>query len=160
MGYKLKPTKKSSKKKYSFTTTSDGKRICQTARAKEAWIDATRKKLYSGRSKEERKVYEWLPPVLRKQAECQYVIEYQSHVYFADIYLKRLKIAIEVDGEFHYSSAQIEKDKIRETHFAKKGIKTMRIRNEDVNTNAKLWEFIQSLMQLHIAARPNPSSWA
>lgn len=55
--------------------------------------------------------------------------------YIADFYLpKPYKTIIEIDGEYHLSEKQIEYDKRRDLYFKNRRIKTIRIKNEDVET--------------------------
>lgn len=53
-------------------------------------------------------------------------------IYFVDFYLPDLKIAIEIDGQYHNLISQKEYDKERERDMEWIGIKTIRIKNEIV----------------------------
>jgi len=57
--------------------------------------------------------------------------------YIVDFFCNELMLAIEVDGESHYSDEQIKKDKIRQTSLEQTGIKFLRFTNEDVKRNVE-----------------------
>ncbi len=57
--------------------------------------------------------------------------------YIVDFFCNELMLAIEVDGESHYSDEQIKKDKIRQTSLEQTGIKCLRFTNEDVKRNVE-----------------------
>lgn len=57
-------------------------------------------------------------------------------VRFADLFIKKYGLIIEVDGDYHFTPEQIEKDKQREEEiWSKKKIITLRFKNEDVVSN-------------------------
>ncbi|MBQ7873182.1 MAG: DUF559 domain-containing protein [Clostridia bacterium] len=53
--------------------------------------------------------------------------------YIVDFYCPSLKIAIEIDGNQHYSKEGIEKDKIRTEEINKQGIQIIRIPNKQID---------------------------
>lgn len=56
--------------------------------------------------------------------------------YILDFYLPKYKLCIEIDGKSHNGKFQKQYDEIRESLLGKKGIKIIRISNNDVqNTN-------------------------
>lgn len=67
----------------------------------EIWIRENRRKLISTRPKAERFLLEKLPRKYKKSAKIQHPIVVNDHVYFIDIYLPSIQVAIEVDGWSH-----------------------------------------------------------
>ena len=55
--------------------------------------------------------------------------------YIVDFYCKDLKLAIEVDGSFHYKEGQQEKDKIRQNRLESLGVVVIRFSDLDVRNN-------------------------
>ena len=55
--------------------------------------------------------------------------------YILDFYCPTLKIAIELDGNQHYSIDGMEKDKIRTEYLNEQGIKVIRIHNRQIDKN-------------------------
>ena len=53
--------------------------------------------------------------------------------YIVDFYCPSLKIAIEIDGNQHYSKEGIEKDKIRTEAINKQGVQIIRIPNKQID---------------------------
>lgn len=60
--------------------------------------------------------------------QAPFVID--GKIYFADFYLPKRKIIIEIDGKYHDSNSQHKYDKIRDSAFASYGIRTFRVPNE------------------------------
>lgn len=58
-----------------------------------------------------------------------------NKVYFIDIYVRSARLAIEVDGGYHFTEEQKEKDRKRSFDLASLNIKTIRIKNEDIESN-------------------------
>lgn len=52
--------------------------------------------------------------------------------YISDFRVRGLRLIIEVDGLYHSTPEQIEKDKQRDAHFREKGYRTLRYTNEEV----------------------------
>lgn len=52
--------------------------------------------------------------------------------FIADFYCEKAKLALEIDGGIHLEKGQIEIDIHREKVFSDRGIKTLRIQNNDV----------------------------
>ena len=55
--------------------------------------------------------------------------------YVIDFYCPQLKLAIEVDGECHFTEAGREYDRRRQEHIETFGIKFLRVMNSDVLSN-------------------------
>lgn len=96
----------------------------------EKWIKQNRSKLIATRTKAERYMLEKLPRKYRKSAKIQHPVVVNDHVYFVDIYLPSIQVAIEVDGWSH--ADRQEKDKIRDKELLSLNIKTLRISNTEV----------------------------
>jgi very-short-patch-repair endonuclease len=58
--------------------------------------------------------------------------------YIVDFYCKDLKLAIEVDGSFHFEDEHQEKDKIRQDRLESFGIHVIRFSDLDVRNNLDL----------------------
>lgn len=71
-----------------------------------------------------------LPRNIRQSAKIQRPIIVNDHVYFVDIYLPKIQVAIEVDGWSH--AAKQEKDDLRDKELLSLNIKTLRISNSEV----------------------------
>lgn len=52
-------------------------------------------------------------------------------IYFLDFFIPTLRVALEIDGIYHSSSKQNEKDSFRDKDFKTIGIKTIRISNDE-----------------------------
>lgn len=96
-------------------------------------------------NKFEDRVFNCLPPRLRNYALRQFPMVIDGHMFYADIYVKNYRIAIEIDGGYHGTKDQMVKDKERDTLFATKGIRVYRVSNEDVENPHKLRQFIDML---------------
>lgn len=55
--------------------------------------------------------------------------------YIVDFYCPSLKIAIEVDGNQHYSKQGFENDKFRTKEIGKQGVQVIRITNQQIDNN-------------------------
>jgi len=57
--------------------------------------------------------------------------------YIVDFYCAKKKLAIELDGDSHYTSDAQEYDKIRDEYINACGIKVIRYTNHDIMNNLK-----------------------
>ncbi|MGK7389158.1 MAG: endonuclease domain-containing protein [Candidatus Cyclobacteriaceae bacterium M2_1C_046] len=57
--------------------------------------------------------------------------------YIVDFYCKDLKLAIEIDGEYHYHDDQPKKDEIRQQRLEILGVRFLRFDDADVKQNIK-----------------------
>lgn len=105
------------------------------------WEKDTRERLLKESTKSERYLYSNMPQELKRSAQKQYKIHVGKKIYFLDFYLPKYKIAIEVDGGYHSTQEQIDKDDARDSDLRDIGIITMRITNEDVWSLDKRLEF-------------------
>lgn len=94
------------------------------------WIKNNRSKLIATRTRAERYLFSKLPRNIRQSAKIQHPIIVNDHVYFVDIYLPKIQVAIEVDGWSH--AAKQEKDDLRDKELLGLNIKTLRISNTEV----------------------------
>lgn len=74
----------------------------------------------------------------RKRVKRQQKFIIHNRVYFVDIYMKAYKVAIEVDGGYHNTTQQIEKDKQRDLDLSCNGLLVIRINNADVYKRFKM----------------------
>lgn len=65
--------------------------------------------------------------------EFQKIIDGDSFYYIVDFYLPKSKLIIEIDGEYHETPEQKQKDSKRERHLVSLGYtKIIRFRNKDI----------------------------
>ena len=68
--------------------------------------------------------------------------------YIVDFYCPSLKLAIEIDGNQHYSKEGIEKDKIRTEEINKQGVQIIRITNKQIDKDFnRICEFLDEEIQ-------------
>lgn len=70
--------------------------------------------------------------IYRNRVKRQQKFIIRNRVYFADIYMKAYKVAIEVDGGYHNTKKQMEKDDQKDLDLSTNGLLVIRIKNEDV----------------------------
>jgi very-short-patch-repair endonuclease len=77
---------------------------------------------------------------LRKKKLEGYKIRRQHPIgrYVADFYCAKAKLVIEIDGKIHERTDIQEYDKIRQTEIENRGIKVLRIKNEEVLNNLEI----------------------
>ena len=70
--------------------------------------------------------------------------------YIVDFYCKDLKLAIEVDGSFHYKEGQQEKDTRRQKRLESLGVTVIRFSDLDARNNLSwvLWEIKSEIEKL------------
>lgn len=61
-------------------------------------------------------------------------------VYFIDIYIRSARLAIEIDGGYHFTEEQRMRDNLRSSDLITHNIKTIRVKNEDID--AKFEEIV------------------
>jgi len=90
------------------------------------------KKLASNPSKAEIQV-KYLLSKIGYKFDFQKIIDGDSYYYIVDFYLPKYKLVIEVDGEYHDTPEQKQKDITREKHLVSLGYtKIIRFKNKDV----------------------------
>lgn len=82
--------------------------------------------------------------IFKKRVKKQQKFIIGNKVYFVDIYMKAYKVAIEVDGGYHNSHQQIEKDKQKDLDLSTLGLLVIRVKNEDVK---KRFGFIKNILE-------------
>lgn len=140
-------------KRYVYRTTmqswlANKQRVAQEKKGRKkglGWVERTRMELKKKSTKYERIVLKELKRVGFVNIDVQYNVVVNGHLYFLDIYLNDYKVAIEVDGGYHEEELQQLHDKERDRLLLIAGIKTLRIKNEDVLNPDKLSEFINKI---------------
>ncbi len=61
--------------------------------------------------------------------------QHPIHLYIADFYCHKLKLVIEIDGEYHNSETQLKKDQERTSYLNAQGIQIIRFTNSEVINN-------------------------
>lgn len=112
-------------------------KLFNISKSKRDWIETTRYQLQNSANIYEKTFAEYLH---NKKIEfihqAPYVID--NKIYFLDFYLKDYNIAVELDGQYHDSQYQHDKDKYRDELFKSISIKTIRINNSEVKDKNRL----------------------
>ena len=95
-----------------------------------------RKLLRRNQTEAETKLWEELRN--KRFADLKFFRQYGIGHYVADFYCPSLKLAVEVDGNNHFSKDGIEYDKERYKYFEAMDIKTIRFSNGDVLKNVQV----------------------
>lgn len=114
------------------------------------WVKVTRSELKRKSTPYENIVFQFLVSHGIYHIAKQFPVKAYGHRYFLDLYIRQMKIAIEVDGGYHNSIEQIEKDKERDENLKKKGINTLRISNNDVFIEEKLEQLLFKILTFGI----------
>ena len=77
----------------------------------------------------------WLILKRKKLAGRRFRRQFSVANYILDFYCPQEKLAIELDGQYHFEEAQMEKDRKRDLHLKELGIKVIRIENKNVFNN-------------------------
>lgn len=104
--------------------------------------------LMKNRTPQEIYVFSKLPKNMKRNAIAQYPFFIDGNIYFVDIFIKRFNIVIEVDGGYHNTPEQQEKDKVRDTLLGKLSIRVYRIKNEEVDDKEKFRRFKDMLTRI------------
>ena len=110
-----------------------------------SWIEKTKKKNMDNSTKSEKLLLKTALKRFGKRVKAQYEMTINGHIYFLDFYIKSLRVAIEVDGGYHSTIEQSAKDRERDANLASVGIKTIRIKNEQVPIKACIEELLSVL---------------
>lgn len=102
------------------------------------WSDKKLKNDEIATSEYETTLFNKLYAVYRRRVKKQQKFIIRNRVYFVDIYMKAYKVAIEVDGGYHNTPEQIERDRQKDIDLSTKGLAVIRIKNEDVNRRFKM----------------------
>lgn len=109
------------------------------------WIEKTQKENKKKSTESEKLLYKTALKQFGKRVKKQFEIIINGHIYFLDFYIKSLRVAIEVDGGYHSTIEQSAKDRERDANLASAGIKTIRIKNEQVPNRACINELLSLL---------------
>ncbi|AXH30687.1 endonuclease domain-containing protein [Francisella opportunistica] len=91
-----------------------------------------RRKLRANQTVAERKLWS----CIRKDALGVRVRrQYGVGEYIVDFYIPTLKLAIEIDGDSHFTTDARQYDLVREDYMSSIGIRTIRYKNDDVINN-------------------------
>ena len=71
----------------------------------------------------------------RQVKNKRFLRQYSVVKYVLDFYCPEIKLAIEVDGDTHYSEEEIEYDKLRQSEIENFGISFLRFKNEEIFGN-------------------------
>lgn len=107
----------------------------------ENWIMSNKENLLKNGTKSEKTVFQILRKILGSRVKTQQPFLIRGHCYYADICVKSKKIIIEVDGGYHLTPEQKEKDKQRDDDFKSIGYTTLRI----YNSKSKDVEYIKNI---------------
>lgn len=110
-----------------------------------SWIEKTKKKNIDNSTKSEKLLLKTALKRFGKRVKAQHEMTINGHIYFLDFYIKSLRVAIEVDGGYHSTIEQSAKDMERDANLASVGIKTIRIKNEQVPIKACIEELLSVL---------------
>ncbi len=58
--------------------------------------------------------------------------QYSIDNFILDFYCPQFKLAIELDGDYHFDEYQVERDKLRNEHLLNKNIRTLRFENFEI----------------------------
>ncbi len=58
--------------------------------------------------------------------------QYSIDNFILDFYCPQFKLAIELDGDYHFDEYQVERDKLRSEHLLNKNIRTLRFENFEI----------------------------
>jgi very-short-patch-repair endonuclease len=99
------------------------------------------KKKYQSRRRSLRKnmpkaeVILWSKLKNRQLHGARFLRQYSVDQYIIDFYCPKLKLAIEVDGDSHFTIGAIRRDKERQEHIENYGIHFMRFTDTDIREN-------------------------
>jgi very-short-patch-repair endonuclease len=79
--------------------------------------------------------------------------QYSIGNFVIDFYCVKSKLAIEIDGESHYSEESIENDKVRDLFLRSKGITVLRFTNDEIMRNID--GVLSAVQECHTATNPS-----
>ena len=93
----------------------------------------------SQRSPSERVAYSLLPESMKKSAERNPPVAFEGcTAYYPDLFFRKERICIELDGSSHYGKE--DSDKKKDKVFEERGFIVIRIKNEDTDVNVSFWQ--------------------
>lgn len=107
------------------------------AKLSDNWIRQRRAELASKSSDAEKAAYH---NILRLGYSVvrQYPVWTKRKIYFADLYIPKLKIIMEIDGGYHYTSKQKRLDSNRSSGLRRLGYHVVRLNNHDAHNINKI----------------------
>lgn len=112
-----------------------------------AWTKKMKKELDKKTTKSERSLLGALQKTFKKRVKSQQPFVIDGKVYYADICIKSLKTIIEVDGGYHNTDEQREKDAIRDAAFKSIGYTTIRVPNTKAESRNGKKEVVETLLR-------------
>ena len=112
--------------------------------SRRSWIETTMYELREKSNKYERKLLQLLKVNnIEFIHQAPFIID--GKIYFADFYLPKQNLIIEIDGVSHNNNIQREYDYCRDGAFLSYKIKTVRLSNDIVNDNKRLIQILPIL---------------
>ncbi|HMR39388.1 MAG TPA: HsdR family type I site-specific deoxyribonuclease, partial [Ignavibacteria bacterium] len=87
----------------------------------------------------------------RKLFGLKFRRQHQIGNYITDFFCNELSLVVELDGEVHFNSEQMEKDKEKDDYYISQGFKVLRFKNEEILVN------IESVFDKILKLLPSPS---
>lgn len=112
-------------------------KFCKFSKNKKEWVFDNREYLKSSSNIYEKRLIKYLT-CKKIDFIHQAPFDIDGKIYFADFYLPKFNSIIEVDGDYHRSITQRNKDSNRDCDFMGINIKTIRLLNEETNDNNQL----------------------
>lgn len=98
--------------------------------------------------------YAFVQKLIKPEVEIKEIVEKENPQFIyqkVDFYLHRCKLVIEIDGYHHDDTVQIYKDRERDKYLANQGIRTIRIKTEDIyHQNGSFLEKVDEIIN-HIS---------
>ena len=104
---------------------------------------------FKNRTKSEKMAYHLLPESMKENVERNPAVAFAGcNVYYPDLFLRKSKICIEIDGGYHWRRKWY--DTRRDSVFEQYGFATIRIMNRDVFVNVAFWQrLLEGLEKIH-----------
>lgn len=125
-----------------LTKTQNKGNIYTRIESKHYWCNTAKNYLVNKINEYEQKVYDNLDFKKQKYAVQQQFFEIDNRIFFADIFIHRYKILIEIDGEYHTQLQRKMIDEIRDSLCEKECIRVYRISNNEIDDDAIFSKFI------------------
>jgi very-short-patch-repair endonuclease len=117
---------------------------------------STRKALRQNATDAERRLW---PHLRGERLGAKFRRQYSVDAYVLDFYAPGVKLAIEVDGELHYSPEGMAYDRERTTYLERFGITVLRFTNVEVAENIEgVMANIQEAVNLRKTTAPKPTA--
>ena len=116
-----------------------------------------RKALRRNASDAEQRLWQYLRG---KQLGTKFRRQYSVDAYILDFYAPRSKLAIEVDGDSHFTAAAIQYDRERTMYLNRFGIEVLRFTNLDIVDNIEgVLSTIEAAVKRRSSTSPLPPPW-